>query len=84
MSDSNHTRSGFFLGYKVIAALAVLTVAEFIIAVSMSGYGLFALLLAIGVVKAALILDYFMHFKQLWIHVTEVWGAVVDPEADLD
>ena len=77
-------QSGFFLGYKVIVALAVFTAIEFAVAVSMSGYGAFAILLALAIVKAALIADYFMHFKQLWIHVTEVWNAVVDPEADLD
>ncbi len=84
MSDSSDLQSGFFLGYKVIVTLAVFTAIEFVVAVSMTGYGAFAVLLALAIVKAALIMDYFMHFKQLWVHVTEVWDAVVDAEADLD
>lgn len=58
------TRLGF--GWKVIAGLAVLTVIEFVIAVTL-GRGIMApLLVVIALYKTVLIALYFMHFKQLW------------------
>lgn len=54
------------LGWKVIVGLAVLTVIEFVIAVTL-GRGIMApLLVLIALYKTVLIALYFMHFKQLW------------------
>ena len=52
-------------GLFVIAALAVLTAVEFAVALGLSG-GRFAILSLIAVVKAWLILDYFMHVAKAW------------------
>jgi heme/copper-type cytochrome/quinol oxidase subunit 4 len=56
-------------GLIVIVALAILTAVEFAVAVSMET-GLFAVLAVIAMIKAALIVEYFMHYSQLW-HRTE-------------
>lgn len=52
-------------GYVAILVLAILTVLEFIAAVTMS-IGLFAALAFIAIVKTWIILDYFMHITNLW------------------
>ena len=52
-------------GLKTIMGLAVLTAAEFAVALTLTT-GLFVVLLAIAVVKAWLILEYFMHVSRLW------------------
>ena len=52
-------------GYVAILLLAILTVLEFIAAVTMS-LGLFAALAFIAIVKTWIILDYFMHITNLW------------------
>ncbi len=52
-------------GLVVIVILAVLTVIEFIIAISLDT-GRFGLLTVIALIKAWFILDYFMHISQLW------------------
>ena len=50
------------LGVKVIIALAVLTIIEYVVAVSVpSAYGANLLLVVIAVVKLWFVLDYFMH-----------------------
>ncbi|MDP6402647.1 MAG: cytochrome C oxidase subunit IV family protein [SAR202 cluster bacterium] len=52
-------------GLRVIVALAILTAVEFWVAVSMET-GLFAVLAVIAMIKTALIVEYFMHYSQLW------------------
>ncbi|MBT4126828.1 MAG: cytochrome C oxidase subunit IV family protein [Chloroflexi bacterium] len=72
-------------GWIVIGVLAVMTIAEFIVAVAVDDKTmLFALLLIVALLKAWLIIQYFMHFGQLWAHVAEVWDGILsnDPEAD--
>ena len=72
-------------GWIVIGVLAVMTIAEFIVAVAVEDKTmLFALLLIVALLKAWLIIQYFMHFGQLWTHVAEVWDGILsnDPEAD--
>lgn len=51
-------------GLYVAAGLAVLTVVEYLVAVSVSSPLL--LLLPFVVAKGLLILDYYMHARQLW------------------
>lgn len=73
------------IGWVVIGALAVMTIAEFIVAVAIDNKELlFTLLLVVGLVKAWLIIQYFMHFGQLWEHVSDAWYGMLsdDPEAD--
>jgi len=52
------------LGLIVAAALAVLTVVEYVIAVSIDDPLIW--LLPFVIAKFALILEYFMHFSSLW------------------
>ena len=52
-------------GLVVIAALAVLTAVEFAVAIALDD-GRLAILTLIAVVKAWLILDYFMHVARAW------------------
>ena len=58
-NESTHT------GLKVIAALAALTAIEFWVAVSLDTV-VNPALAVIAVIKALLILEYFMHYSQLW------------------
>ncbi len=54
-------------GLRVIAILAVLTLVEYSIAVSLgSSAGLLVLLSSIALVKAWLIVTYFMHLPLVW------------------
>lgn len=53
------------LGWIVIGALAVLTVVEYWIAISVHSTAL-PYLTVIAVIKAGLIIQYFMHVAQLW------------------
>ena len=54
-------------GLIAIVALAVLTVVEFIFAVGIDSTEMVVLLLAvIAVIKALVILEYFMHVSKLW------------------
>ncbi len=73
-------------GIQVIVVLAVFTVIEFIIAIAIDGGNLLATLLGVvAVIKAVLIIQYFMHFHQLWESIREVWDAVVyGEEAESD
>jgi cytochrome c oxidase subunit 4 len=57
-------RAAFRRGIYVLIALAVLTGLEFIIATSMEGS--VALLFIIALVKAGLILQYYMHLNSVW------------------
>ena len=68
-------------GLNVIGALAVLTVLEFIVAVAMDGGNWLATILGVvAAIKAALIIQYFMHFHQMWDWVSETWGAIITGE----
>ncbi len=72
-------------GWIVIGALAVMTGVEFVVAVAIDDTTiLFTLLLVAALVKAWLIIQYFMHFGQLWGHISELWNGIIsdDPEAD--
>jgi cytochrome c oxidase subunit IV len=72
-------------GWIVIGVLAVMTAAEFAVAIAVDDKTmLFALLLIVALAKAWLIIQYFMHFGQLWGHISEVWDGILsdDPEAD--
>lgn len=54
-------------GLKVIIALAVLTMLEYIVAVSLpKEYGANLLLVVIAIIKAWFVLDYFMHIFNAW------------------
>jgi cytochrome c oxidase subunit IV len=75
------------LGWVVIGVLAVMTIAEFIVAIAIDDtVVLFTLLLIIALAKAWLIVQYFMHFGQLWDHVSELWDGIISnsPEADTE
>ncbi len=52
-------------GMVVIVALAVLTAIEFWVATQLET-GLFAILVVIALIKAGLIVEYFMHYSQLF------------------
>jgi len=72
-------------GWVVITVLAVLTVVEFLVAVVFDNTAiLFTLLLLVALLKAWLIIQYFMHFGQLWKHVSDAWYGMLldDPEID--
>jgi cytochrome c oxidase subunit IV len=71
-------------GDVVLAALAVFTAIEFAAAVAVEGNPLLAALAAVGLVKAALIVNYFMHFHQLWEHTARVWNAFLFPDTEHD
>lgn len=62
-------------GDVALLALAVFTAVEFVAAVNMHGALLLAALSSIGVIKAALILNWFMHFGQLGTHIVKVWNS---------
>ncbi len=73
------------LGWVVIGVLAIFTIAEYIVAVAIDDKVLlFSLLLVVALIKAWLIIQYFMHFGQLWQHVSDAWYGMLhdDPEAD--
>ena len=53
------------LGIRVIAVLGLLTALEFWVAVTVTT-SLLGILSIIAIVKAALIVEYFMHYSQLW------------------
>lgn len=57
--------SGMSIGTKVILILAVLTLAEYVVAVGKPA-GQIPIIFAIAIVKAVLIVVYFMHVKQIW------------------
>lgn len=73
------------LGWVVIGILAIFTIAEYIVAVAIDDtFLLFTLLLVVALIKAWLIIQYFMHFGQLWHHIADAWDGMLhdDPEAD--
>jgi len=55
--------AGYRLGYWILAALAVLTGVEFWVALDLQSV---ALLVLLGLFKAALIMEYFMHMSHVW------------------
>lgn len=71
-------------GWVVIAILGVMTAVEFAIAMTFSDAALLALLLLIGLAKAWLIIQYFMHFGQLWQHVSNAWYGMLNDDDDDD
>jgi heme/copper-type cytochrome/quinol oxidase subunit 4 len=72
-------------GLIVIGILAVLTLIEYIIAVAMDGGNVLAALLGVvALIKGVVILQYFMHFHQLWDAIMEVWDNVVYEPDPLD
>ena len=74
-------------GWIVIGFLAILTAVEFLAAVVFDNTAiLFTLLLLMALLKAWLIIQYFMHFGQLWRHISDAWYGMLfeDPEADME
>jgi hypothetical protein len=55
--------AAYRLGFLVLAALAVLTVVEYLVGVTWSSI---TLLLVLGLFKAGLIVQYFMHVARVW------------------
>ncbi len=54
-------------GIKVIIALAVLTIVEYAVAISLpKEYGANLLLAVIAIIKGWFVLDYFMHIFNVW------------------
>lgn len=60
---SDQKRSAYRIGLVVFIVLAALTALEFYVA---SVSGLVAALFAFALIKAALIIRYFMHVNRLW------------------
>lgn len=69
-------------GWVVIAILGVMTAVEFAIAMTFSDVALLALLLLMGLAKAWLIIQYFMHFGQLWQHVSDAWYGMLNDDKE--
>lgn len=67
MSDETHGHGegGTRTGWLVFLGLAVLTVIEYIIAVELDNN--LPIIMGIAVIKAALIIWYFMHIARLWL-----------------
>lgn len=59
-------RQSLYLGLVVIIALAVLTVIEFLVPKALAQGLAVPVLTVIALVKAGLIVYYFMHLAQLW------------------
>ena len=59
-------RSALHLGLVVIMVLAVLTIIEFVVPVVLERGPALPILVALTLVKAGLIVHYFMHLAQLW------------------
>ena len=64
------------IGWVVITALMVLTAIEFAAAMAFEGILLIGALSLVALIKAQLIVNYFMHFHQLWNHIADVWRGV--------
>ncbi len=66
-------------GWVVIVILGVMTAIEFLIALTVDDdFALFTLLLVIALAKAWLIIQYFMHFGQLWAHMSDAWSGMLN------
>lgn len=70
------------IGWVMIAVLAVMTAAEFIIAMTLEDGLLITLLLVTALAKAWLIIQYFMHFGQLWGHMTDAWYGMLNDDKE--
>lgn len=71
-------------GWVVIAILGVMTAIEFVIAVATEDALLITLLLVIALAKSWLIIQYFMHFGQLWQHVSDAWYGMLSDNDEED
>ncbi len=71
-------------GWVVIAILGVMTAVEFAVAMATEDAVLITLLLLIGLAKAWLIIQYFMHFGQLWQHVSDAWYGMLNDDEEED
>jgi len=67
-SKQNHPREGrraaYRLGFLVLVGLAVLTGLEFVIAGVTGGSAVFLFIIAL--IKAGIILQYYMHVRSVW------------------
>ena len=72
-SISQILRTEWFL----IGVLLLLTAIEFGVTLTLTGALLLLCLLIIGLVKAGLIIQYFMHFGQLWKNITDIWWGIL-------
>ena len=73
------------IGWVVIGVLAIMTIAEYIVAVVVDDTAvLFTLLLIVALAKAWLIIQYFMHFGQLWAHVSDLWDGIISNSHEAD
>lgn len=69
-ADAEFERGRRRIGWAVFWALVVLTIVEYMIAVNFSKVLLWMIPLALA--KAALIVIYFMHFRELWHEEEEI------------
>ena len=67
------------VGWVVIIALFILTIIEFVAAIGLSGSLQLGVLLVLALIKGALIVQYFMHFGQLWKFITNLWWGILVP-----
>ena len=83
MSKINSIGQLLRIGWIVIAALFVLTILEFAVAIALSGPIQLSLLLLIGLIKGGFIVQYFMHFGQIWKFIVEsFWAVLISPEKE--
>ena len=71
-------------GWVVIVLLFVLTLLEFAVAITMYDAPLITGLSILAVLKGALIVQYFMHFGQLWNQITAIWDGITSTTNDED
>ncbi len=62
--EANGRLSGAGIGWVVFVALAILTIAEYIVAIQLEKN--LILLMAVALLKAAMIAWYFMHISGAW------------------
>jgi caa(3)-type oxidase subunit IV len=70
------------IGWIVIIALLILTIIEFIVALALSGSLQLGVLVILALIKSALIVQYFMHFGQLWKFITNLWWGILIPSEE--
>jgi cytochrome c oxidase subunit IV len=71
-------------GWVVIALLFVLTLLEFAVAMTLYDAPLITGLSILAVAKSALIVQYFMHFGQLWNQITVIWNGITSTTSNED
>lgn len=64
--EADGLRSALYRGLVVITALAVLTAVEFVVPAVLERAPALPILVFLALVKAGLIVHYFMHLAQLW------------------